>query len=146
MGRARLLFVKKAHLRRVPTVRVKTPTGEIPVSSPEAMALDLVRYPEHAGFLATVATVLEELAERLDPQALVRAAEADGEVAYAQRLGHLLAHLGHASLAAPLAEWVRARAPRVTALRPDRPITGAPRASRWRVAVNDVIELDQTGA
>ncbi len=146
MGQARILFVKKAHLKRVPTVGVKTPTGEIPVSSPEATALDLVRYPEHAGFLSNVATVLKELAERLNLQALVRAAEAEEEVAYAQRLGYLLDRIGHASLAAPLAEWVHAKAPRVTPLRPDRPIAGAPRASRWRVAVNEVIEADQTGA
>lgn len=146
MGRARLFFAKKAHLKRASIVGVKTPTGEIPVSSPEATALDLVRYPEHAGFLSNVATVLKELAERLDPQALVRAAEAEEEVAYAQRLGYLLDRIGHASLAAPLAEWVHTMAPRVTPLRPDRPITGAPRASRWRVAVNEVIEMDQTGA
>jgi predicted transcriptional regulator of viral defense system len=146
MGRAQLVFVKKAHLKRVATVAVKTPTGEIPVSSPEATALDLVRYPEHAGFLSNVATVLKELAERLDPQVLVRAAEAEEEVAYAQRLGYLLDRISHGGLAVLLAEWVRTKAPRVTPLRPDRPITGAPRASRWRVAVNEVIEADQTGA
>lgn len=141
-GRTRIRFVKKAHLAKTPTVGVKTPTGEIRVSSPEATALDLVRYPEHAGYLSNVATVLDELAERLDEGALVGAAEAEGEPAYAQRLGYLLDRSGHADLAAPLGEWIRSKAPAVTPLRPDRPITGAQRDSRWRVAVNDEVETD----
>lgn len=142
VGSARVRFVKKAHLARTPTVGIKTPTGEIRVSSPEATALDLVRYPEHAGYLSNVATLLTELAERLDPKALVCAAEADGEPAYAQRLGYLLDRVGRGEVAAPLAEWIRSKAPGVTRLRPDRPATGAARDARWRVAVNEEVEAD----
>ena len=79
IGRVRIRFVKKARVSETPTVNIKTPTGETRVSSPEATALDLVRYIEHAGHLPNVATVLHELAERLDPSVLVRAAEADAE-------------------------------------------------------------------
>lgn len=143
VGRARILFVKKAHLAKTPIVGIKTPTGEIRVSTPEATALDLVRYPEHAGFLSNVATVLGELAERLDARALVRAAEADSELAYAQRLGYLLERIGCAELAVPLAEWLDTNAPRVVPLRPDRPIAGVPRAARWRVAVNEEVETGE---
>jgi predicted transcriptional regulator of viral defense system len=143
VGRARVLFVKKAHLAKTPTVSIKTPTGGIRVSTPEATALDLVRYPNHAGFLSNVATVLGELAERLDAGALVRAAEGEGELAYAQRLGYLLERIGHGELAVPLAEWVEAKTPRVVPLRPDRPIAGAPRAARWRVAVNEEVEAGE---
>jgi predicted transcriptional regulator of viral defense system len=140
MGRTRIRFVKKAHLARTPTVDVKTPTGTMRVSTPEATALDLVRYPEHAGFLPNIVTVLGELAERLDPQALVRAAEAEPELAQAQRLGYLLERIGRGDLARPLAEWIATRAPRVAALRRDRPMARAPRDPRWRVAVNEEIE------
>ena len=143
VGRARILFVKKAHLAKTPTVGIKTPTGEIRVSTPEATALDLVRYPDHAGFLSNVATVLGELAERLDARALVRAAEADGELAYAQRLGYLLERIGRGELAVPLAEWLDVKTPRVVRLRPDRPIAGAPRAARWRVAINEEVEAGE---
>jgi predicted transcriptional regulator of viral defense system len=142
VGRTRIRFVKKAHLANTPAVGIKTPTGEVRVSSPEATALDLARYPEHAGYLSNVATVLSELAERLDPEALVRAAEADGEPVYAQRLGYLLDHVGRSQVTAPLAEWIHSKAPGVTPLRPDRPTTGAPRDSRWRVAVNEEVEAD----
>ncbi len=142
VGRARIRFVKKSHLAKTPTVGIKTPTGEIRVSSPEATVLDLVRYPEHAGYLSNVATVLSELAERLDPEALVRAAEADGEPAYAQRLGYLLDRIGRAEVAALLAEWIRTKAPGVTPLRPDRPTADAQRDARWRVAANEEVETD----
>lgn len=143
VGRGRVQFVKKSHLAKTPTVSVKTPTGEIRVSTPEASALDLVRYPEHAGFLSNVATVLRELADRLDPRALVRAAEAEDELAYAQRLGYLLDRIGRADLAAPLAEWLGAKAPRIVPLRPDRPMAGVPRAARWRLAVNEEVEIEE---
>jgi len=141
LGRVRIRFVKKARASSTPTVGIKTPTGEIKVSTPEATALDLIRYVQHAGFLPNVAIVLNELAERLDPVALVRAAEADGEPAYAQRLGYLLERLGHAELTASLHEWIKAKAPRVTPLRSDLPTSGVLRARRWRVAVNEEVEV-----
>ena len=141
IGRVRIRFVKKARVSETPTVSIKTPTGEIRVSSPEATALDLVRYIEPAGHLSNVATVLHELAERLDPSVLVRAAEADAEPVNAQRLGYLLDHMGHAALTASLHEWVKGNAARVIALRPDLPMAGSPRDRRWRVAVNEELEM-----
>jgi len=143
IGRLRLRFVKKAHLADTPTQPVRTPTGDMRVSTPEATAFDLVRYPQHAGSLSNVATVLAELAERLDGVALVRVAEAEGEVAYAQRLGHLLELVRRPEPARSLAEWVAARATRIVPLTPGRPMTGAPRDSRWRLAVNDDVEPDE---
>jgi hypothetical protein len=76
------------------------------------------------------------------PEALVRAAEADGEPAYAQRLGYLLDRVGRGKVAAPLSEWIRSKAPAVTPLRPDRSTAGAARDARWRVAVNEEVEAD----
>ena len=82
IGRAGIRFVKKARVATTPTVRVNTPTGQMRVSSPEATAIDLVRYPEHAGFLSNVATILRELVERIDGRELLRVATADAETAY----------------------------------------------------------------
>ncbi len=113
------------------------------VSIPEATAIDLVRYPEHAGFLSNVATFLRELGEPIDRRGLLRVATADGETAYAQRLGYLLDLVGPSTEAEPLAEWIGACAPRVTPLTPGLPITGMPRKLRWRLAVNDQVEADE---
>lgn len=142
LGRAQIFFVTKTRLATTPTAPVKTPTGEIRVSTPEATALDLVRYPEHGGSLSNVATVLAELADRISPEALVQAAEAEGEVASVQRVGYLLERLGHGRLVEPLARWIEARKPRVVPLRPGRSMAGRPRARRWHVGVNEKIEID----
>jgi len=142
VGRVRLRFVKKASLARTPTVGVKTPTGEMRVSTPEATAFDLVRYPEHCGGLSNVATVLGELAEGLDGTELVRVAEGDGEVAYAQRLGYLLDLVGRREVARALADWIATRTPRVAPLASGQPIKGAQRDMRWRVAVNEEVDVE----
>ena len=141
-GRVRIRFVKKAFLTRTPTVGVKTPTGEMRVSTPEATAFDLVRYPERCGGLSNVATVVRELAERLDGTELVRVAEVDGEVAYAQRLGYLLDRVGRQEVARALADWIATRTPRVAPLASGQPNKGAPRHMRWRVAVNEEVDVE----
>lgn len=144
VGRQRIRFIVKAHLARTHTVGIRTPTGEIRVSTPEATAFDLVRYPERGGYLTNVSVVLRDLSERLRPRALVRAAAAEPDLAVAQRLGYLLEALGHNELTDPLARWLCRRAPRITPLRPGRPITRAPRNLRWHVALN--VELPRQEA
>ncbi len=56
---------------------------------PETCAFDLVRYPEGAGHLSNAATVLVELAERLDERKLVDVAPLV-RLPDVQRLGYLL--------------------------------------------------------
>lgn len=141
MGQVRIRFIKKASVSRAAVEFQKTPTGTMRVSTPEVTALDLVRYPRHAGSLAHVVTVLAELAERLDGRRLVAAAAAaESDLAPCQRLGMLLDHLGWGSVAAPLADWLAPRAHRLTKLRPDRPARRARRDSRWRVLVNERLD------
>ena len=142
VGRNRLRFIAKARLERTPVIQVKTVTGTMRVSTAEATALDLLRYVEHAGFLSNVATVLRDLAEVCDPRRLVKAAESDGELAYAQRLGYLLDLVGVRRLADPLAQWLETRRPSLVRLNPAEPERGAPRDRRWRLIVNDTVEPD----
>jgi predicted transcriptional regulator of viral defense system len=142
-GRTRLRFMYKKRLAQIPTVNLKTETGSMVVSTPEATAVDLVRYPHAAGGIGNVVTVLSELAERLDPERLVQAVAAESDLAAAQRLGFLLDHAGGADKTGPLAEWIGQRQPRAVPLRPDADAEGRPRDNRWRVFVNDTIEVDE---
>ena len=80
-------------------------------------------------------------AEKLKPEDLVRAAELEGELAAAQRVGYLLEHIGQRAIAEPLAARVDQRKPRLVPLRPGRRIAGR-RDPRWHLAVNEKIELD----
>ncbi|HEY3414843.1 MAG TPA: type IV toxin-antitoxin system AbiEi family antitoxin [Armatimonadota bacterium] len=141
-GRARIRFFMKRHLSTTPVIQVKTQTGTMRVSSPEATAIDLVRYARAAGHLGNVATVLADLAERLDANKLLHAAQCDVELTHIQRLGHLLDAVGAEEVARPLATWVAEQRPRHVLLRPDASQPTGKDDPRWRVVVNETIELD----
>ena len=46
-------------------------TGYLKVATPELVALDLFKYPDHAGGLNHIATVFSELIETLNPIKLI---------------------------------------------------------------------------
>ena len=84
----------------MPASTINTPRGKLRLSSPETTAFDLVGYPRHAGGLDNVATVLAELAERIDSVELARIAELS-PLPWAQRLGYLLDLVGMSEKANP---------------------------------------------
>jgi len=50
----------------VPTQEFNTPRGTVTVSTPDATAFDLIGYEARIGGLDAVATILAELAEKLE--------------------------------------------------------------------------------
>ena len=141
-GRARIRFLKKRDVEGTPTVSVKTETGSMNVSTPEATALDLLRYLQASGHLGNVATVLSELAERLDPERLVELAKRERELSNVQRLGYLLEHVGGRDAAGALAQWTAEKRPRFVPLRVAGQSRNAPKDTRWRVVVNESVEAE----
>ena len=142
VGRGRIRFVVKRNIKRTLTTEVKTETGTMRVSTPEMTSLDLVRYVSVAAGLGNVATVLAELAERINPQRLVEAALIDGELAHAQRLGYLFCRVGAKKQIRELADWLMTMHPRPVPLRAGRLVHGRPTDPWWRVIVNEEIEAD----
>jgi predicted transcriptional regulator of viral defense system len=140
-GRVRIAFHMSRHVGTAPVVDVQTETGHMRVSTPAATAYDLVRFAPAAGHLSNVATVLRELAERLDPGALARLAPS-----YAapdvQRLGYLLELLGARDLSTALAPCLDARRYRAISLAPGEPKGAAVPDARWRVIPNVTVEAD----
>jgi predicted transcriptional regulator of viral defense system len=92
-GAVRVVFIARKRVADVPVESVNTPRGGLLVSSPEATALDLVGYADHAGGLGQVATVVSELGERIDPEKLAAVART-APAPWGQRLGFVLEHLG----------------------------------------------------
>lgn len=135
-------FFVKQDLRSVPVQPIKVVTGYVSVSTPEATAIDLVRYSRRMGGLDHVLTVLQELGDAIDPIKLARAAALDGNVAYAQRLGWLMAKAGHADKVERLARWVARKRPFDTKLEPALPITGSRRDRRWFLRINTDVHGD----
>jgi predicted transcriptional regulator of viral defense system len=141
-GRARLRFFTKKHIERAATESMKTDSGSMIVATAETTALDLIRYHESVGYLGNVATVLADLAERLDPTRLVAAVDADAETSVVQRLGYILEQLGAEHLCASLETWLSSQKPYPVPLRADRRRPDAPRNKRWQILVNEEIEAD----
>ena len=140
-GAVRVGFLARKRIAEVPVQSFNTPRGTLEVSTPEATALDLVGYQQNAGGLDQVATVLSELAERLEPGKLAEAARS-APIAWAQRLGHLLERAGAgdktANLEAYVQEQARQSVPLLTA--------GSPRQARrdraWKLYVNAEVEAE----
>ena len=143
MGRSRIRFLLKKHIKRTETVRLKTETGTMKISTPESTALDLVRYPTHAGGLNNIATVLADLAEKIDPVRLTEAARRDDDLPSAQRLGFLLEHIGERVKVDPLAEWLKSFRTRTVCLRPGGPVRRTRKSERWKVLVNEDVEVSE---
>lgn len=139
-GEVRVEFAARKAIAGVPTVQLNTPRGKLRVSSLEATALELVGYSARAGGLDTVATVLAELTEQVDPMKLAAAARL-APVPWAQRLGHLFELAGAGDKTGPLAEWVHAEAREYVALVPGGG-RGKERSKRWRLLVNASVEID----
>jgi predicted transcriptional regulator of viral defense system len=127
----------------------KTDTGRMKISSPALTALDLLRYPQAAGGIDNVATVLMDLAEKIVPTQLAALSEAT-ERPVVQRLGHLLDRLGHADRTTPMHAALTARgaAPwteldRQEARDPDFTPEPRERDDRWHVIVRRTPEVDE---
>lgn len=138
-GKVRVAFIARKRLREVPMQSMNTMRGTLLVSTPEATAFDLVGYQNRAGGLDNVATVLSELAEKLDPVKLVSVAET-APLPWAQRLGYLLERVDASDKAAPLKEYVRARAHDSAKLLPKARSKKATRNETWKLLINATVE------
>ncbi len=142
VGRVKLCFYEKRRIRSTPVIEMKTETGTMRVSTPEATAIDLLRYPDAAGQLANIANVLTELAEKMNGERLMKLATKENDVALIQRLGYLLTRSGADSLSEPLSRWVASKEPRYAGLQSAAPKRNATKDKRWRLLVNEDIEVD----
>jgi predicted transcriptional regulator of viral defense system len=140
-GKVRVEFVARKNTASIPVADFKTPRGYLKVSSAAATAFDFVGYPSHATGLDNVATVLAELAEKIDPRELVGAAGLS-PIAWAQCLGYLLDLVGAQDKAEGLADCVARKKPIPTLLTPSGASPDANRSRRWRLAINTHVEPD----
>ncbi len=142
VGRGKIHFFVKSKLASTPATSVKTETENMRVSTPEATALDLIRYADSVGGLDNVATVLKELSERIDPRVLLKLGKMESELSVVQRLGFLLDHVGAHGVATPLARWLARQQPSLAALRPEKNPKPRHKRNRWNLKVNEEVEPD----
>ncbi len=140
-GRIRIGFIARKNLTSIPTISRQTPRGFIQVSTPEVTAFDLVGYPAHSAGLDNVATILVQLAEHLDSNEIVTVAKLS-PMAWAQRLGYLLNHIGENGKAEKLAEYIRQNNPVPTPLFKAKPFKGAVKDPLWQIMINGEVEVE----
>jgi len=142
-GQINVVFIENKNIGNVPIQRLNTPTGYITISTTEATAVDLVRYPLRSGGINNIATVLIELAEAMDPKRLRNAIkQIQPNSVTIQRLGYLLDLTENKILSDATAETMN-----FTNMRP-RPLVsgistaGAKRNNKWQLYINYDVEPD----
>jgi len=142
VGRSRIRFFTNKHTAATAVQSVKTPTGAMRVSTPEATAIDLVRFARAAGQIDNVASVLAELLPLLNPKRLLSAVRTVGDVPNAQRLGYLLERVRGRPQAKVMRDWLERQSPRIVPLRPGRAAAGATEDRRWHVLITEPVEVE----
>lgn len=124
----------------------QTRTGKINVSCPELTAIDLVTYQEHSGSITRAATVLAELVEKTDFGRLGPEFVKVAPVACFQRLGYILEEVLEEQEAADAVYDLLKRAGvrlQKAALKVGKDAAGAEMNERWKILVNERIEIDE---
>jgi predicted transcriptional regulator of viral defense system len=127
----------------------KTDTGTMKISTVELTALDLLRYPQAAGGIDNIATVLSDLGSKIDGAKLAALSQ-KAERPVVQRLGYLLDRQGHEDRAEPMLAALNARGTvawteldRKESRDPDFAPEPIERNERWRVVVRRTPEIDE---
>ena len=140
--RTRIRFLTKKTIHDTPVQEMKTHTGYFKTSTPEATAIDLIRYYRWAGYLNNVVTILAELSERIDSKKLVLAAQKECEIAIAQRLGYLLDQYGEKKSTSELHKWISENQTKFILLRPGWNGEVSARDEQRRILINEELESD----
>ena len=137
----KVVFHTKNSIYDTPTIQINTPTGYMKISSPEATIMDMIQFNKYIGGIDYVATVISEMLDKLSMSKL-----ADALPAYTlpiqQRTGYVLEFLGFQSGMDRIWKKVMTQDPIFTPLCvPGRKVR-EPKDSRWKIIVNQTIELD----
>lgn len=126
--------------------RRQTRTGYINVSGPELTAVDLVAYQENAGSITRATSVLAELVEKADFGRLGTEFIKVAPVACFQRLGYIFDEVLEVKETADTVYQLLKQADvrmQPAALKPGKRIENCGINGRWKIIVNETIEIDE---
>jgi len=142
----RINFINKSAIPEELIEQRKTQTGYIKVSSAELTSADLIQYEKEIGGLNRAATVLNELAESLKFKGVSQSFFEYAPLPVIQRLGYLLdVELGYSELADDLLSEIQKYSFRFrkTPLKYKKTTDGCAINEKWKVIVNESIEIDE---
>ena len=124
-------------------MQTKTDTGYISLSNPALTAIDLIQYERRVGGLDRIFTVLDELSEKFQKDQFIQILKETFPVSVLQRLGYLLDRLlNQPDFADIIYQHIMARRIYRIALDPGSEKTGYSADSKWKVIVNQHLELE----
>jgi len=92
LGKLKIEFITKNNLSEISNIeRVAGVGGYYMISTPELTAIDLIRFPKKSGHLNNVATILQDLIEKMDFRKLLQLCKKENvPTSIIQRLGFIL--------------------------------------------------------
>ena len=123
----------------------KTETGYLKISSPELTACDLIQFEKRIGGLNRASTVINEMAEEMNPDHFDKELFSSVPVFTVQRLGYILEHVVDKQA---LADRLYAMAMQAglkfyrIPIKKTGSIVGFPFNDRWKLIINSEIEID----
>ncbi len=141
VGKARIRFLTKKKVEKTPSQLIKTSSGFVPVSTPEATAFDLVLYTKVAGYLNNVSTVLIELSEAINDKKLLEIAKGM-DLSTVKRVGYLLDQYGKRNLTNPLHGWLKKQDSGFVLLQPGGKSSLREKNEKWGIIINEKVEPD----
>ena len=141
-------FFCKNHIPEAYVERRQTRTGYVNVSCPELTAVDLITYQAKSGGVTRAATVLAELVEKTDFGRLSSDFVKEVPVSSLQRLGYIMDDvLEEKTAAEDLYDLLKRSGVRLqtVVLKPGKEAGGAEKNVRWKILVNETIEIDEPG-
>lgn len=143
-GNQRIVFSCKNQLPSSSFIKYKkTPASYFKLSIPELTAVDLVRYIAASGHINHVATVLYELAEKIDVNVLSESVQSGSiKILDVQRLGYIFDFIEVDLDLLPLANIIQEKKPNYVRLVSGSQKKVIEKNQRWHVFVNESIEVD----
>lgn len=120
---------------------ISTPAGYVKISTREQTMLDLIRFYAVAGYLSNVALVIKNLAQECDYEKLTAALAHEQTKSILQRLGYILEITHFRELAQLVEQELAKRKIEYVLLRPDFEKKTGKRNSRWKLILNDTLEI-----
>ncbi len=142
-GRIYIEFIANKRVAIMPTKKFNTFAGIIDVATPEVISADIVTMPQHAAGISNVATILMELAEKIDIEKLIELTKINPELFWLQRLGYLLEFLGFDNLTDGIAKIIAGKNLHWVRLVSNARYKPLIRDKKWKIIVNTKVEPDE---
>ena len=143
LERKRIEFYVSKNIALAQISRITVPTGTVAISTKEQTMIDLVRFYKVAGYLSNVASVVKRLAEEAKMPELARVLKVEKNLSAIQRLGYILETTQFPRLAEVVENELAKRSIRYVLLRPDYFVKTGEKAKRWKVILNDTLEVEE---